>query len=321
MLKNRFLSVAVAITLSGVVAACQNEGIAPVETDGPSLRKESTSSNVGVVAMLGSMNEQLEAMGLDFRVSMVEWVTDVGSGEVGQVVFANDRGNKQLGHHWVPGDPRRLAAGNSITYLVDQSDGAATGGLTNAQTEPAIDQAMNTWEAAQCSNIPLTKVADSGADPDIVDAFLGFGGFGNPFLADLTHSGWLPPGFFDAIVPGGSNFILGVTFTFIFLDPPSGDDIDGDGRLDTALREIYYNNNFPWATNGANFDVETVALHEAGHGLSQGHFGKIFRTLKNGKLHFAPLAVMNAAYSQVQQALTGTDNGGHCSIWAAWPNN
>jgi hypothetical protein len=57
-----------------------------------------------------------------------------------------------------------------------------------------------------------------------------------------------------------------------------------------------------------------------GHGLSQDHFGKIFRT-KNGKLHFAPLAVMNAVYYDVQQELKGTDVGGHCSIWGSWPNN
>ncbi len=29
---------------------------------------------------------------------------------------------------------------------------------------------------------------------------------------------------------------------------------------------------------------------------------------------------MNAAYGGVLQELTGTDNAGHCSLWAAWPN-
>ena len=67
--------------------------------------------------------------------------------------------------------------------------------------------------------------------------------------------------------------------------------------------------------------METVALHETGHGLSQGHFGKAFVTNSNGKLHFAPLAVMNAGYTGVQQSLAGTDNWGHCSMWGSWPNN
>jgi hypothetical protein len=107
----------------------------------------------------------------------------------------------------------------------------------------------------------------------------------------------------------------------IFIDGAGAPtDIDNNGKLDVAFREILYNDAFTWNVNG-NIDIETVALHESGHGLSQGHFGKAFRTESNGKIHFAPLAVMNAAYSGVQQGLAGTDNGGHCSIWGSWPNN
>lgn len=62
-------------------------------------------------------------------------------------------------------------------------------------------------------------------------------------------------------------------------------------------------------------DVETVALHEAGHGLSQAHFGSVF--LKNdGTLKAAPRAITNALYAGVLRTLEGTDNGGHCSNWA-----
>ncbi len=64
-----------------------------------------------------------------------------------------------------------------------------------------------------------------------------------------------------------------------------------------------------------------MALHEAGHGLSQAHFGKAFRSGGNGKLHFSPRAVMNATYSGVQTSIDQTDNAGHCSNWASWPNN
>ena len=88
------------------------------------------------------------------------------------------------------------------------------------------------------------------------------------------------------------------------------------------MREIYYNSLFTWADDGvSNIDVETVALHEAGHGLSQAHFGKLIQTTSNGKFHFAPRAVMNAGYTGPQRALAGTDHAGHCSIWADWPNN
>jgi hypothetical protein len=116
------------------------------------------------------------------------------------------------------------------------------------------------------------------------------------------------------------NNVLAATFTFVFVQGGVPTDIDNNGKADVALREILYNDRFLWAIN-ANIDIETVALHEVGHGLSQGHFGKAFGTDANGKVHFAPRAVMNAAYSGIQQSPAGTDNGGHCSIWGSWPNN
>jgi hypothetical protein len=83
---------------------------------------------------------------------------------------------------------------------------------------------------------------------------------------------------------------------------------------------VSYNDLFTWQING-DIDVETVALHEAGHGLSQDHFGKAFVTSSNGKLHFAPLAVMNAGYTGIRHTIDQADLAGHCSIWAQWPNN
>jgi len=161
----------------------------------------------------------------------------------------------------------------------------------------------------------------------VVQFIFSAGGSGSEFVfADLSHAGWLPGPFFDFLVPGGSVFILGVTLTFVFIDASGFTDIDSNGKFDTAFREIYYNDAFSWADDGAtNIDVETVALHEAGHGLSQAHFGKVFlkgnKGKSNGSLQFAPRAVMNAVYISPQQALLGTDNGGHCSIWGQWPNN
>jgi hypothetical protein len=89
-------------------------------------------------------------------------------------------------------------------------------------------------------------------------------------------------------------------------------------------REIYYNNRFTWGINtyGTPIDVESIVLHETGHGLSQAHFGTLFITDSNGKYHFSPLAVMNAGYAGVPwHELMGTDIAGHSSIWASWPNN
>jgi len=263
--------------------------------------------------LMTQINTQLESSGAAYRVDYAEYITSLDSAnEVGQTVFFNNRGNKQLTAHFVPADPRRGGASN-ITYIVDQTEGAVDG-LTTAQTTAAIDRAMVTWEGVNCSNIPIVKLPDiNGLDLGVVEFQNGLGG--SPFVfADVTHAGWLPGGIL-------SPNVIGVTFTFIFINPDtSPTDIDNNKKADVAFREILYNNAFAWAING-NIDVETVALHESGHGLSQGHFGKAFVTNSNGKLHFSPLAVMNAAYSGVQQGLSGTDNAGHCSIWGSWPNN
>jgi hypothetical protein len=63
-----------------------------------------------------------------------------------------------------------------------------------------------------------------------------------------------------------------------------------------------------------------VAVHEFGHGLSQGHFGNIF-IRSDGTVDASPRAVMNALYTSPFRVLTGTDKGGHCGIWDTWPSN
>jgi hypothetical protein len=265
---------------------------------------------------LDSLNASLAAEGEGVRVLQIEWMTsDEGDGEeAGNTVFAFNVGNQQLGADYVPFDPRRSwNISDSISYLVDQSDGATNDGLTNAQTEAAIDRAMTTWDlATTCSAAPMVKAEDTGVDADLIDFLLGFGAPGGE-VADLVHAGWVPAGIFP-------NNVIGVTFTLVWIDNAGNPtDINQDGKSDVAWREIFYNDRFVWAING-NIDVETVALHEAGHGLSQGHFGQIFITDANGKLHHSPRAVMNAAYGGVNQNLTGTDLSGHCSIWGDWPN-
>ncbi|KPM47459.1 hypothetical protein [Jiulongibacter sediminis] len=249
-------------------------------------------------------------------VYMAEYITIDAA--TGNTVFFNDRGNKQLSADFVPLDPRRGGRAN-ITYLVDD-EFTSDNGLTAAELEQAIDNGMNTWDAEGCSNLGITKVPYSG-NSGFVSSSLGFGG-DITLDADIQHSGFLPRAFFDALAPGGGDFILGVTFTLLWQDGAGNfTDIDNNGKLDVAFREIYYNDKFSWNTDGNSYDLETIALHESGHALSQAHFGKAFRSGGNGKLHFSPRAVMNAAYSGVQRDLKSTDHSGHCSNWSSWPNN
>ena len=277
----------------------------------PSPAAQSLSTGEQIRALMTQVNNQLAASGAGYQIDRAEYITPNDSGEVGQTVFFNNRGNRQLGAHFVPGDPRR-GGGTNITYTVDQTEGAVDS-LTTAQTTAAIDRAMATWDGANCSTIPIDGVANPGGDIGVVEFLNGLGGNPNVF-ADITHAGWLPGGI---LAPN----VIAVTFTFVFINPDtSPTDIDNNNKADVAFREILYNDAFVWNIN-ANIDVETVALHESGHGLSQAHFGKLFQTTENGKFHFAPRAVMNAGYTGVQQALAGTDNSGHCSIWGSWPNN
>ena len=195
--------------------------------------------DTSILAKITQINRQLAASGLNIAVEQIEFFT-LGDGRPSNRIH-------EQGFRWVANDPRRLADGDNITYLVDQSDGDTASGLTSAQTEGAIDRAINTWDAqAAMKKVDLVKRADTGEDPDIFDSFFGFGGLGNPFLADIVNAGWLPRAFFEEVGgPGGGRGILAFSVTFIFTDDNNNPtDINGDNRLDTALNEVYYNNTF-----------------------------------------------------------------------------
>lgn len=286
---------------------------------GPSGAEDDVAARIQ--AKMAEINVQLGALGEKVRVAAVEFYTE--QPQVGQIVYYNDR-DLWMGSHWVPFDPWRYGV-REIYWLSDQTEGAATG-VSLADTQAALSRAMATWDGEACASIPLVQLPDSGIDWGVVQWLEGFGGV--PYwYADLTHAGWLDRNFFDAVAPpDGGDFILGMTFTFVWLDapPPDGEptDIDNNGKEDVAFREIYYNNAFTWGIDTAlPIDVETVVLHEVGHGLSLDHFGRIFVTTANGELHFAPRALMNAAYTGLHQALSGTDSGAFCSIWSSWPHN
>ena len=281
------------LTVASLAAACSVDQptSSAIRQSAASASEQAEEAPAGLVALGNSLNAQLVAEGASVRIAQLEWLND-DANATDNIYFFADVGNKKLDADWVPGDPRRGGRTN-ITYGINDAGGQA-GTVPPALTSPAIDRAMATWNGVNCSVIPITKVPG-----------------GTPFSADITHNGWVP------LAPG----VLGVTFTFIFINADgSPTDIDNNKRADVAFRPIFYGQRPDWRIN-ANIDVETVALHEAGHGLSQAHFGKLFLTVSNLKLHFAPRAVMNAGYTGVQQTIGESDNAGHCANWASWPNN
>ena len=233
------------------------------------------------------------------------WAGHPDDEAVGGEVLFSDRGNKQLEPQWVPGDPRRNGR-DDVGYSV----GTVLLGiplfppsppnLTDAQVDAAADRAMDTWGTVSCSEgLPIPE-------GDFLDWL--------NFETDILHAGFVE-------LPEG---VLGVTMPSVFVDPVTGEptDIDDDGHPDYAFAEIFYNSLYLWGVDGESgaADVETIFLHEAGHGLAQAHFGKGF-IKPNGDLQLAPKAVMNAAYSGVQHSLKGTDRAGHCSMYGSWPSN
>jgi len=267
-------------------------------------------------------NAELSLRGAPLMIAKVELLTDAShEPQGGRTLFASHR-ILRLDTRWVPGDARRNAGGDDLTYIIVKGRGATASGLTAMETEAAIDRALGTWSDLACSELQLVKREDTGNDPTIIDAILQMGEYGDPYLADIVNGGFMPAAFFDRLAPAGSRYILGATFTMIYVDSRRRPvDENKDGWYDTAVKEIYYNDAFPWALDDPEGrDVESVALHENGHALGLAHFGHLFQTDRNGKLHSSPRAVMNALYQGPFRDPAGTDRAAFCGTYATWPN-
>jgi hypothetical protein len=279
---------------------------------------------------LDKIRQRLVASGVknvELASAEISVAADSAGWQGATTLIANDR-THTLSDAFVPRDPRRGGRAD-ITYIVDQSNESAVSrtatnprfNLTKTELEPEIDASMLRWQNQPTCGAPaVTKVAYTGVDPDLIDGIvLGDPSrIGTPF-ADITQAGWLSRTFFDALAPNGSSFILGVTFTFVFVDDKGiATDIDRDGREDVAFREIYYNQRFFWTTDPTfpgGVDVQSVATHESGHAYGLGHFGKVFID-NRGVVQYAPRAVMNAVYASSFRDLTGTDDASFCQLWA-----
>ena len=345
------------VALAGLTACTDQPATEPSGAGAPAMAKAKTPDN-GEVTVVGHplltrINTGLAAKRSNIRVAKAElrYEGKAFDAKSPTLIFANDR-THLTPHQWVAGDPRRDGR-IGVTYAVDPQlqtfltglsfpvpvieTGAAFRLSSQAELDGLIEESMQAWRDRRCADTPIERVAvAAGTDPDqLDDLFLGrpspSATYAQP--ADIVQAGWQPAEFFDAVRPGGSDAILGITFTFVFVEDqntpdPSDDvptDINGDGRLDTALAEIYYNPSFIWTTRGApnTVDFYSVITHETGHGLSLAHFGKVFITKKDDAdgpqiddFKFAPKALMNAVYVTGRDEIVGSDNAAFCQVWA-----
>ena len=241
-----------------------------------------------VLAVMSDFNRTLRAEWMDLRVEQIELLT-VRRERMGGNIH-------RLPFRWVTGDPRRGSERGQLTYRIDPAP---------ANMEAALDRAMATWGSDSCftKKAAMVKRLDDGTDADLFDSRFGYGGFGDYRAADIVHAGWLPPDFFEQVTgSGGGESVVALSVTFIFVDlegVPS--DLDGDGYMDAAHSEIYYNQGFSWLAGG--IDVESVGLHEVGHALGIGHVDP------------SCVAVMNPFYTGTRTSLRSHDHAALCQIW------
>ncbi|HSG08934.1 MAG TPA: hypothetical protein VLA36_11295 [Longimicrobiales bacterium] len=325
-----------ALAVAGVLVACEAPVTAPEPEVplAPSLSIQSTAgfATAGGLTLLASggdlqsfvdnANAALAARGAAVMIHHAEWIDGSGDTDAAKIVFANNR-TLRLTSRWVPGDPRRGAAGPDLTQGSFPFFQVANGTIA---TEAIIDGTFDTWNGVGCSNLTVNKVAIPAAV--FPSAILSLGGFANDaFAADISTIGWLPGPIFDAILGSGASAnVLGVTFTFVWLAAPGvPSDIDNDHNNDTALKEVWYNDAFTWTDAGGgpfdpDVDIETVALHENGHTLELGHFGKLTaRFAKKGlRIQASPRAVMNATYIGSLRSPLRTDRAALCGFYGSW---
>ena len=327
------------------VAACSGEPLADrtsaleAARTGPANATAATSNEDPVVSpFLADLDNRLALSGSSLRVLRAEYMVDTGAAEFGsQILIANDR-VRGLAYEWVNRDPRRGGQAGLI-YAFDprqgrepftrNPDGSGLRQMPFAELDPQLEEAMSAWRDRTCSDAPVDRAAvPAGVDPDLLDQiFLGSDG-GRPYaqVSDIVQAGWQPSSFFTAFAGASGNNIIGVTFSFYFVDG-NGDptDINHDGKLDTGLAEIYYNTRFAWGNSGALNVVDTwsITTHETGHGMGLAHFGKVFVTkraaadgISIADIKYAPRALMNAVYVTGRSPFTGTDNSSFCQIWA-----
>jgi hypothetical protein len=306
-----------------------------------------------VQAMGVEVNQALKNAGKKMALHSVEIYSTDNMG--GQEVLINDLkgGLQKIGSHWVANDERRAlpgVPGDTLTYAFDRVDGAfsgtgADGSSINIPYETvaaAFEKGVNVWRGVHCrNNLKLLPKDPGTSDLGLTQLLRGWGGGSFDIAGDIQFGGFMPSAIFNQHRPGGADFVTAVTYGYVFIDDNGNPtDINNDGLNDLALKEIYFNNKFPYcvagsctdAVNkssfqyaGATFPVtyrlDGIFAHEFGHGLSLDHFNKISVSVKDGSIKVVPDSLMSTYQPDPTATLKATDNASYCKTWNSWPNN
>ena len=173
----------------------------------------------------------------------------------------------------------KINKGDPITTVIDVSDYTSDVGNPDA-ISAALQNAYATWSSVPgATNLVFDEKIDAGGNYDAFDGngtewFDGTSSTldqdANWRYANIVMGGWLAEDYFLNL---GSSNILAVAWT---------GKLTGDGSRKPAWHsEIFFNDGFAWTTDdscavqdpvfGICFDIETVFLHELGHGIGFGH--------------------------------------------------
>ncbi len=274
------------------------------------------------VAVADQLNEILFADG-NIKISKVDIY------QAATVVETIDQQfESTLSSRWLPGDARRNWNGDGDLDDIDWI-GVAPFAIANGTFDvfPTYRSMYDKWENdGFCNTVSIQETPFdifSQGNPSLI---LQIGGppAALPF-ADINILGFLPAGIFEAVL--GAENILGVAFSFVFLDE-NGDPTSGArGKDDKAYAEVWFNDGFTWSFGPqGGIDIESVVLHEFGHTLNLGHFGILqsFTDTETGAVDFVyqPVNTMNALYiGESRNFLGPNDKGNYCEAWGSWPWN
>lgn len=259
MKSHRALGSAAACALLALAACAEPESTTTPEGEvlTPAMAQQEGDAPV-VSAELAALDAKLAAAGSRYRVAKAEFIVH-HEGLVPTTVttiIANDRA-RGIGIEWIARDPRRDGR-VGITYAIDPAqrhpdptfgfrpvtrnpDGSGLRPLTFAELETQLEAGVASWRDRPCSDAPADRVAvPAGVDPDLLDELFVTGAPSPNYqqVSDIVQGGWQPNSFFTAFAGAAGSNIIGVAFSFWFVDDAGNPtDIDGDGNRDTGLVE------------------------------------------------------------------------------------